>query len=211
MICKLCNVEKTEFKGKVCIDCIRQKAKEYSRNYRKQNPDKVRITNNLYNNKNREKAREWNRTHFENNKERVRERARQNYQIYKQDPSKKILHNTRTRITKFLKNKSKNIITTELLGCTSKFLKKWLEFQFNSEMSWDNYGIYWHIDHVIPCNSFDVTDFDELQKCFNWKNLRPLECSKNISKSDKIITKDIINQEIIVNYYSSKVLTTTLY
>jgi len=191
------------------MDCIRKAAIEYSKKYRKQNANKVRLANNAYNEKNRDKARGWNQKHFENNTERVRERARANYQIYKENPNTKILHNTRTRITKFLKDQPKNVKTSELLGCTSSFLKKWLEYRFDSNMSWDNYGTYWHIDHVTPCVSFDATDDEELKLCFNWTNLRPLESSKNISKSSKIIIQDIINQDIIVKYYTSKVLATT--
>ena len=68
-------------------------------------------------------------------------------------------------------------------------------------MHWDNYGTYWHMDHVTPCDSFDATNEDQLKKCFNWKNLRPLKGSENISKSAKIIIKDILNQEIKVHYY----------
>lgn len=79
-------------------------------------------------------------------------------------------------------------------------------------MTWDNYGLWWHIDHVIPCNSCDASDEQQLKSIFNWKNLRPLKGSENISKSSKIITKDIINQEIKVNYYYKfvKALNTTL-
>lgn len=24
-------------------------------------------------------------------------------------------------------------------------------------MSWENHGIYWHLDHIIPCSAFDLT------------------------------------------------------
>ncbi len=68
-------------------------------------------------------------------------------------------------------------------------------------MSWDNYGTYWHIDHVTPCESFDAIDENELKKCFSWKNLRPLYGPENMSKNAQIITKDILNQEIKVHYY----------
>ena len=101
--------------------------------------------------------------------------------------------------------KSQNIkkqnVTLILTDCTPIFLKKWLEHQFDSKMSWDNYGKYWHIDHVIPCASFDLLDEIEQFKCFNWKNLRPCEAIENVSKGDKIDNLQILLQEIRVNYY----------
>ena len=65
------------------------------------------------------------------------------------------------------------------------FLKDWLEFQFYDGMSFDNYGVYWHIDHVRPCSSFDFSDLLHQLLCFNWKNLTPLRADKNISKGGK--------------------------
>lgn len=42
-------------------------------------------------------------------------------------------------------------------------------------MSWDNRGKYWHIDHIKPCSSFNLEKQEEIFRCFNWTNLRPLE------------------------------------
>jgi len=43
-----------------------------------------------------------------------------------------------------------------------KILKEWLESQFYDGMTWENYGSTddkdnWHIDHVSPCELFDLT------------------------------------------------------
>ena len=43
--------------------------------------------------------------------------------------------NLRCRIRKALRI-SKNIKSIDLLGCTIKFYKNWLEYQFKSNMSW---------------------------------------------------------------------------
>ena len=50
-------------------------------------------------------------------------------------------------------------------------------------MSWDNYGD-WHIDHIIPCAAFDLTDIEQQKKCFNYKNLQPLWAEENLKKLD---------------------------
>ena len=58
-----------------------------------------------------------------------------------------------------------------------------MQDQFENEMTWDNWGD-WHIDHIRPCMSFDLTDIEQQKTCYNWRNLRPLWGEENISKSD---------------------------
>jgi hypothetical protein len=48
-------------------------------------------------------------------------------------------------------------------------------------MSWDNYG-KWHVDHIRPCASFDLSDKEQVLQCFNWRNLQPMWASENMSK-----------------------------
>jgi DNA/RNA endonuclease G (NUC1) len=55
-------------------------------------------------------------------------------------------------------------------------------------MNWENYGKNgWHIDHIIPCASFDLTDPKQQKNCFHYTNLQPLWAADNIRKSDKIL------------------------
>lgn len=60
---------------------------------------------------------------------------------------------------------------------------------------------YWHIDHNNPCNNFDLTNIEQQYLCFNWKNLRPLQVSKNYSKQDKYNPNGSVLQEIKANYF----------
>ena len=48
-------------------------------------------------------------------------------------------------------------------------------------MSWENMG-EWHLDHIRPCASFDLTDPDQQRQCFHYSNLQPLWASDNLSK-----------------------------
>lgn len=75
-----------------------------------------------------------------------------------------------------------------LVGYTIDDLKKHLEKQFDSNMNWENYGSYWHIDHKIPMSIFNFetpADIDFI-RCWSLKNLQPLEAKKNISKRNNI-------------------------
>lgn len=71
----------------------------------------------------------------------------------------------------------------ELVGCSIDKLKQHLESKFTEGMSWDNYGD-WHVDHIKPCASFDLSDPEQQRLCFNYKNLQPLWAADNLSKGD---------------------------
>jgi hypothetical protein len=58
-----------------------------------------------------------------------------------------------------------------------------LKDHFLPEMNWDNYGA-WHIDHIRPCASFDLTDPEQQKQCFHYTNLQPLWAADNIRKAD---------------------------
>jgi len=67
----------------------------------------------------------------------------------------------------------------------------WQEFtifirgQFRPGMSWDNHGLVWHLDHVRPCASFDLTDPEQQRICFRWDNFQPLFAKENLQKGSK--------------------------
>jgi hypothetical protein len=74
----------------------------------------------------------------------------------------------------------------ELCGCTRIELQAHLESQFLPGMTWDNWTTDgWHVDHIRPCASFDLTDPAQQLQCFHYTNLQPLWAFDNISKSDK--------------------------
>ena len=61
-------------------------------------------------------------------------------------------------------------------------LKRHIENLFDDKMSWSNYGIYWHIDHIIPqsCLPYNTMSDDNFKKCWALNNLRPLEAKLNM-------------------------------
>jgi hypothetical protein len=89
----------------------------------------------------------------------------------------------------------KNDSTMNYIGCNIQYLREWFEYNFTSEMNWDNYASYWSIDHIIPTCKFDLTLEDEKFKCCNWSNLMPVTIKYNSSKKE--IDMDQIN--FIVN------------
>ncbi len=137
--------------------------------------------------KNREKDRAYKQKYRnkEDNKKRSLEIAKKRR---KNDPNFKLRGNLRHRIWMALKGLVKYESTLELLGCSVEDFKKHLESKFQNGMSWENYGENgWHIDHIKPCASFDLSDIEQQKICFNYKNMQPLWAIDNLVKSDKII------------------------
>ena len=73
----------------------------------------------------------------------------------------------------------------ELIGCSIPKLRQHLENQFTFGMNWKNYGFGWHVDHRLPCSSFDLPNEEEQLKCFNYQNLQPMWASENKKKGAK--------------------------
>lgn len=79
--------------------------------------------------------------------------------------------------------------TEQYIGCTIKQLRTHLESQFKPGMTWDNYGqgkgnSVWHIDHIIACNNWDLSNPEHRRLCFHYTNLQPEWSADNIRKSD---------------------------
>ena len=55
-------------------------------------------------------------------------------------------------------------------------------------MSWENYGRYWSIDHIIPRSYFNYKDYNDIEFkiCWSLLNIRPLEKIENIIKRDRV-------------------------
>lgn len=103
---------------------------------------------------------------------------------YKEDLDFKIKHNIRSRIYKAIKF-DREVSSITALGCSIDELKKHLESLFKPGMTWDNYG-KWHIDHIKPLSSYNLTDLNEFKIACHHTNLQPLWAKDNIRKSSKI-------------------------
>ncbi len=141
------------------------------------------------------RQREWRRTPEGKAKKReqvqkYKLRTKQRYnERYRTDSQFRISVSLRKRLNLALKaqNAGKAVRTFELIGCTLAELAAHLEKQFKNGMMWQNYG-RWHVDHIIPCAKFDLTDLEQQRKCFHYSNLQPLWATENIVKSNKLVS-----------------------
>jgi hypothetical protein len=101
-------------------------------------------------------------------------------------PYVRMIMSLRQRLYQAVKH-GKESSSMELFGATRDKIVQHLEDQFTNGMSWDNYGYYgWHIDHIMPVASYDLTDPKQQQTCFHYTNLQPLWAEDNRRKSASI-------------------------
>ena len=167
---------------KVYYQQNKERFKQLHEKYYLENKRKIQKYTCKYYNSHKQEVREYNQKYYMTNRDVINKKRN----IYfknrkKKDPKFKIMCNLRSRISEVLKaDKSKS--TMKLVGCSIEFLKRYLESKFKKRMTWKNYS-KWHIDHIKPCVSFNLSKLSEQKKCFNYRNLQPLWAKENLEKN----------------------------
>jgi hypothetical protein len=205
---------------KVCRNIANKKHREenpeYYKKWRDNNKDYVKNYNDRYREENKEvldaKKKEYvaaneklvaarKKTWYEKNKERVLAKKKAYYeehrdeiiareQLYvKNSITAQISKKLRSRFYQAVKKGYRAGSAVRDLGCSVKELKVYLEKKFQPGMNWKNYG-KWHIDHIIPLSSFDLTDRDQVKKACHYTNLQPLWAEDNLKKWAKMPNKE---------------------
>ena len=171
--------------------------KTYNKKYRISNRKKIDKTKKEYYNKNKETINYKNKLYKIKNKDKIKlncelykdKRNEKRRKRMKCDVSYKLQEYLRNRLYLALKNNQKNGSAIRDLGCSVEELKQYIESKFLPGMTWDNYGYYgWHIDHITPLASFDLTNRQQLLEACHYTNLQPMWAKDNMTKSDKILT-----------------------
>ena len=209
-VCRYCHKRKliSSFQhGNCCKKCYKYYMKNYRENHKKE-AKLYRIKNKQIlnqkrkekykNNKQyREKIKEYNKKRQKENKEKRRlEQQKYYYKKLKDDPVDKIKRTLRRRILLAVKEQrtEKAFRTIELVGCSIQQLSQYLQqtainngyLDFNIN---DYSGLDYHIDHIIPCSSFNLKCNYHQKLCFNWSNLQILKAELNESKGNRFLLK----------------------
>ena len=143
------------------------------------NKDNIKATKKKYRANNKQKIKEYDaKTKDRQNIRKVENR--------KLNPHKRVQHCLQTRIRTAINSADGKKVnhTEELIGCSIQFYKEYLESKFIVGMSWENYGfVGWHIDHIRPCASFDLSDPEQQKLCFHYTNTQPLWGTTEIAVS----------------------------
>lgn len=191
-------------KGTLCVQCTIDRAAEWSEN----NPEKSKAMKEKWADENRESVNATRRVAYHSDLPKNRKRSRIYYEKNhdkcivssrecakrrrKSDPQYRALMTCKRRMWILFKSAGvkKTLRSAELLGIDKAGLFRHIESLFLPGMNWNNRGRdrgCWHIDHKIPCASFDMTDPVQAKACWNYKNLQPMWAEDNWRKGDKIV------------------------
>jgi hypothetical protein len=142
-------------------------------NSRKENPEKFQEKDKKYYTKNKRKI--------------IINKIRYDKERIKKDIQYKLTKSLRKRLYMAIKDNAKSGSAIRDLGCTIPELKKYLENQFTTGMTWENWTMKgWWIDHKVPLANFDLTDREQFLKAVHYTNLQPMWWRDNLKKSNKI-------------------------
>jgi len=183
-----------------CLPCIKigkdkwlNKNPSYFENYREAHKEQQSEAHRNWFLNNQEKKNQQNKDWYYLNKDKKKIKNnewRKNESAT--NPKFRIAKSLRQRIYGSIVKGYKSQKTSDLLGCSLEEFIIHLESQFTEGMSWNNYGNpngdhsnCWHIDHIKPCSSFDLTEEEEQKLCFHYSNMQPLWGIENIKKGSK--------------------------
>lgn len=172
-------------RGGNCICCTKNRCKRY---YSKNRENEIQKQKEYY-----RKTVKHKKSYDEKYRQReyVKERSRLKGVQKRKNSTYRLNHNMSTGIYYSLKKNKRGCHWESLVEFAVRDLKKHLEQQFTGKTSWNNYGNYWTIDHIIPISwwQFDLPSDREFKQCWALCNLQPLETIKNISKNNKCLTE----------------------
>jgi hypothetical protein len=168
--------------------------------YRDRNKQKRNNCSKVYYYLNKDKKKEYDKQYYLLNKDKIIN----NHKIYNKNKRKtNIAYLLRTRVSTAIvkalikgKSSKNGHSCLEFLPYSIQELKQHLERQFDSWMTWENYGTYkkstwndddistwtWQIDHIIPQSKLlykSMSDKNFLL-CWSLQNLRPLSSKQNL-------------------------------
>jgi hypothetical protein len=165
------NKEKRSAKQRAYYYKNREKRKAQKIEYLRKNKEAIAVSRKLY---------------YDKNKSRIIKRQVERAKQRKiEDPAFRLSVNLRSRLREAMSRGVGKKVDGSLVltGCSWEELRIHIESQFSDGMSWDNYGVHgWHVDHIKPCASFDLTLDSEQRECFHYTNLQPLWAEDNWKK-----------------------------
>lgn len=181
---RIANADKLKAKDKRYYDDNKEEHRARMKKYCVEHKDEIRSSKREYYARNRDEILQYHQDTKDMRNKRLREKR-------ETDGVFRVTESLKSRVHYVLRA-NKSHASSKYIGCSNEYLRKWIEYQFDDQMTWDNYSKVWHIDHVIPISAFSLQNDHCHYFCFHWSNLRPLNKYENMVKADKIVIEDIV-------------------
>ena len=178
------NREKYIAKAKARYEAKKPEILAKNREYAAKNKEKLYAAKQAYRAANRDRVRAWVKKYDSNNRPRRAERDRI---ARRTNPLRRLKDAIRGSVRAYIgARKNRDSRTFEIVGCSPEELRTHLESKFRDGMTWENYGSYWHVDHIVPLVSGKTQV--ELFKLSHWTNMQPLTVAENLAKGASLST-----------------------
>ena len=177
------NSERLAEKQKEYADANRDKRTAQQAEYREQNRDKINERMRIYSERVRDEKRAYMQEWQKQNADSIRQKRAERY---KTDPAYRLRLNLRNRLNAAIHVGCKAGSAVRDLGCTIDEFMAYIANLFTTGMSWENWG-EWHLDHIKPLASFDLTDRNQFIIACHYTNIRPLWAEDNLRKGHRVV------------------------
>ena len=158
--------------------------KEYQQEYRRIHKEEIKKQRHEYQITHRKELNERKKKYRKEHPE-VHRRSNRKRELekLKTDPIFKIKVLLRNRIRDAIKNNRKGGSAVRDLGCSISFFKEYIESLFYGDMTWENWGPIWELDHIKALGLFDLTDRKQFLEACHYTNMQPLTVGEHTAKS----------------------------
>ena len=128
------------------------------------------------------RARENTRRYYANNQAKKNGRRNEVAKLQRaRDMGARMRFYWRSRLSTLIRQAGKKTFSfsRDVLLYSGEELCNYMEQLLTPEMTWDNYGKYWELDHIRPCEEFDLSEMEQARECFALMNLRPLQVGRS--------------------------------
>lgn len=179
------NKNKIESQVNLYRKAHKDEEKKRVKKYYKNNRKKLKVYSKKYYHLNKEKALTYSKDYQKTNRKSInaqRKNARDN------NPKERLNRSISEAFRASLKGEKEHTPWLTLVPYTFETLKKHLERQFRSGMTWKNYGSIWHLDHKIPLSvhNFSHPKHEDFKRAWALDNLQPLLIKDNLKKGAKL-------------------------
>lgn len=193
--CKAANPDGVRESNKRSYQKNKAKRREANKAWKTANPERVLAIDAAYRDRNKDSLRVKAREHNHSDtgraaKKRYKERNKGKLRVYERerwhsDAQYRLSKNVAVRMRLSLRAGKNNRTWRSLVGYGVEELARHLEARFVDGMTWENYGSYWHIDHIRPLATFEyeVPDDPGFKDAWSLANLRPLHWRQNVREN----------------------------
>lgn len=195
--CKRGHIAWRVVSSRLCTECDKERRVKFFEEdranqikWREDNPERYKHNQKQYRKNHQEYIVEWKRNHYIKNRESILQSCCEyRKKRYKEDPVFRAHSYMRGHLHRLLNHfkldKPAGKKSVEILGYTPEELLHHLESLMLHDMTLDNMGSIWHIDHHIPVKEFRRSDLKTLVECNSLQNLYPMYVEDNIKKGGK--------------------------